>query len=68
VSRLADVDNENDEYHVPVPVADVWAEYHRPACEEAGRKLTGRGAMRELRHPGCHLIMEPAQGQKRQGE
>jgi hypothetical protein len=24
-------DNENDEYRVPVPVMDVWAEYHRLA-------------------------------------
>jgi hypothetical protein len=29
VARRADLDNENDEYHEPVPVVDVWAEYHR---------------------------------------
>jgi hypothetical protein len=34
VSRLADVDNESDEYHVPVPVVDVWAEYHRLRSDE----------------------------------
>lgn len=27
--RLADEDNENDEYHPPVPILDVWAEYYR---------------------------------------
>lgn len=27
--RLADEDNENDEYHAPVPLPDVWAEYKR---------------------------------------
>ena len=29
ISRLADQDNENDEYHTPVSLLDVWAEYHR---------------------------------------
>jgi hypothetical protein len=29
ISRLADEDNENDEYHVPVPLPDIWKEYHR---------------------------------------
>jgi site-specific DNA-methyltransferase (adenine-specific) len=29
ISRLADEDNENDEYHVPVPLPDIWAEYQR---------------------------------------
>lgn len=29
MARLLDVDNENDEYHRPVPVVDVWAEYAR---------------------------------------
>lgn len=29
IVRLADEDNENDEYHTPVSVLDVWAEYHR---------------------------------------
>jgi predicted metal-dependent hydrolase len=29
ISRFADEDNENDEYHVPVPLPDVWAEYAR---------------------------------------
>jgi site-specific DNA-methyltransferase (adenine-specific) len=34
ISRLADEDNENDEYHVPVPLPDVWAEYKRLRDEE----------------------------------
>jgi ParB/RepB/Spo0J family partition protein len=34
ISRLADEDNENDEYHVPVPLPDVWAEYRRLKDEE----------------------------------
>uniref|UniRef100_A0A6M3KRE1 Putative methyltransferase n=1 Tax=viral metagenome TaxID=1070528 RepID=A0A6M3KRE1_9ZZZZ len=29
IARLADEDNEADEYHARVPVLDVWAEYHR---------------------------------------
>ena len=35
ISRLADEDNENDEYHEPVGVVDVWAEYYR-LCKEEG--------------------------------
>jgi ParB/RepB/Spo0J family partition protein len=34
ISRLADEDNENDEYHVPVPLPDIWAEYQRLNDEE----------------------------------
>lgn len=34
ISRLSDQDNENDEYHRPVPVTDVWAEYARLYQEE----------------------------------
>lgn len=34
ISRLADEDNANDEYHVPVPLPDVWAEYKRLKDEE----------------------------------
>lgn len=34
IARLADEDNENDEYHRPVPIVDVWAEYHRLARAE----------------------------------
>jgi hypothetical protein len=40
VSRRADVDNENDEYHVAVSVLDVWAEYHRLADKENGEGWT----------------------------
>lgn len=29
IVRLGDEDNENDEYHVPVPVLDRWADCHR---------------------------------------
>lgn len=29
ISRLSDVDNENDEYHRPVLVTDIWSEYAR---------------------------------------
>ena len=29
ISRLADQDNENDEYHAPVPIVDVWMDYKR---------------------------------------
>lgn len=28
IVRLADEDNENDEYHAPVPLVDTWAEYY----------------------------------------
>jgi ParB-like chromosome segregation protein Spo0J len=34
IARRADEDNENDEYHTPVGLLDVWAEYHRLAAEE----------------------------------
>lgn len=34
ISQLSDVDNENDEYHQPVPITDVWAEYARLYEEE----------------------------------
>jgi ParB-like chromosome segregation protein Spo0J/N6-adenosine-specific RNA methylase IME4 len=34
ISRLADEDNENDEYHVPVPLPDVWTEYRRLHSQE----------------------------------
>lgn len=34
ISRLSDQDNENDEYHKPVPITDMWAEYARLSTEE----------------------------------
>ena len=34
IARLADEDNENDEYHTRVSPLDVWAEYHRLWKEE----------------------------------
>lgn len=34
ISRRADEDNENDEYHQPVSPVDVWAEYARLRDEE----------------------------------
>lgn len=34
VSRLSDQDNENDEYHAPVSIVDVWAECVRLRDEE----------------------------------
>jgi hypothetical protein len=34
ISRLADEDNENDEYHVPVPLPDAWGEYRRLSEQE----------------------------------
>lgn len=34
ISRKADEDNENDEYHTPVSLLDVWAECHRLATQE----------------------------------
>lgn len=34
ISRKADEDNENDEYHIPVSLLDVWAECHRLWKEE----------------------------------
>lgn len=34
IARLSDLDNENDEYHRPVPITDVWAEYARLYEEE----------------------------------
>ena len=34
ISQKADIDNENDEYHTPVSVIQVWAEYARLRDEE----------------------------------
>lgn len=34
IAHFADLDNENDEYHVPVSIVDVWAEYARLHDEE----------------------------------
>ena len=34
ISKLSDQDNENDEYHSPVLITDVWAEYVRLNEEE----------------------------------
>lgn len=34
IARLESQDDENDEYHAPVPVLDVWAEYYRLVKEE----------------------------------
>jgi ParB/RepB/Spo0J family partition protein len=34
ISRLADEDNANDEYHTPVSLPDVWADYARLASAE----------------------------------
>ena len=34
IASLTDLDNENDEYHVPVSIVDVWAEYARLYDEE----------------------------------
>ncbi len=34
ISPKADEDNENDEYHTPVSLLDVWAECHRLATQE----------------------------------
>lgn len=34
IAKLADEDNENDEYHAPVPVVDMWLEYRRLKDEE----------------------------------
>jgi site-specific DNA-methyltransferase (adenine-specific) len=34
IVRLADEDNENDEYHTPVGIVDVWADYARLRDEE----------------------------------
>jgi DNA modification methylase/ParB-like chromosome segregation protein Spo0J len=34
ISGLADQDNENDEYHIPVPLPEIWAEYQRLKEEE----------------------------------
>jgi site-specific DNA-methyltransferase (adenine-specific) len=41
ISRKADEDNENDEYHEPVGVLDVWAECYRLSKEEGwkGRRI-----------------------------
>lgn len=40
ISRRADEDNENDEYHLPVSPVDVWAEYARLADKEHGEGWT----------------------------
>jgi site-specific DNA-methyltransferase (adenine-specific) len=34
IAHFADLDNENDEYHVPVSIVDIWAEYARLHDEE----------------------------------
>ena len=34
ISQKADIDNENDEYHTPVSIIDIWAEYARLRDEE----------------------------------
>jgi len=34
IARKADEDNENDEYHTPVGLLDVWAECHRLYADE----------------------------------
>lgn len=34
ITKLADDDNENDEYHEPVPVVDMWLDYQRLKNEE----------------------------------
>ena len=46
ISRLADEDNENDEYHEPVNVVDIWAEYHRLSKEEG---WTQKGKIAEVK-------------------
>lgn len=49
LTRLADEDNENDEYHAPVSVVDVWMDYKRLA--DAGwtqqRIAEAKGVSRE---------------------
>lgn len=40
ISRRADEDNENDEYHLPVTPVDVWVEYARLADKEHGEGWT----------------------------
>jgi site-specific DNA-methyltransferase (adenine-specific) len=47
VSRKADEDNENDEYHIPVPIVDVWAEYAR-LHEELGWSQRRIAAVKEV--------------------
>src|SRR5262249_25686811 len=63
VARRADIDNENDECHVDVPLPDVWAEYHRLATEppqgegwKHGRIAEAKGVDRTLvvRRIGWH--------------
>jgi ParB-like chromosome segregation protein Spo0J len=59
IARLADEDNENDEYHRPVGVLDVWAEYHRLWKEEGWtqqRIADAKGVQRDLvtRRCGWH--------------
>lgn len=48
--RLADVDNENDEYHERVPLVDVWADYKRLADKgwTQERIATAKGVSRTL--------------------
>lgn len=63
VARLADVDNENDEYHRPVPIVDVWAEYAR--LSEAGwtqqriADAKGCGVPMVSRRVGWHESLPP---------
>src|SRR5262245_46537992 len=54
VSRRADLDNDNDEYHVSVPLLDVWAEYHRLHHEEewAQKRIA------ESKKVACSLVSE----------
>jgi hypothetical protein len=43
VVRLADQDNESDEYHVKVPLLDTWASY--AALADAGWTQERRGQL-----------------------
>lgn len=64
VSRLADEDNENDEYHASVPFVDVWAEFHRLKHEE----LWTQDRIASAKGCGQPLVAERIQWHERIGE
>lgn len=61
IARLADEDNENDEYHARVSLLDTWAEYHRLAKDEGWtleRIARAKGDLTEGGDPRTSLVSE----------
>lgn len=72
VSRLSDQDNDNDGYHAPVSIVDVWAEYARLRDEE-GWDQTRIGEVKNLersvisRRQKAHTISDTCKQFVREG-